>query len=81
MIANLRYAARNGEKIWIGGGEFSGRELTEVADKLEAFDEMVTALRDIKHALAGNKLVNVENSTVHYAYHKAFGAINKAEGK
>lgn len=34
FIANVRHAARNGETIIIGGGEFSPDELLDIADAL-----------------------------------------------
>lgn len=36
FIANLKYAIRNRETVTIGGGEFSGDELKEVAEALVA---------------------------------------------
>jgi hypothetical protein len=34
FIANVRHAARNGETVIIGGGEFSPDELLDIADTL-----------------------------------------------
>jgi hypothetical protein len=35
IIANLRHAARNGETVVIGGGEFGPAELRAAADAIE----------------------------------------------
>lgn len=35
MISNLRYAARNGERVMIGGGEFGPSDLKLAADMME----------------------------------------------
>lgn len=90
MIANLRYAARSGEKVWIGGGQFSGRELTEVADKLEAADDMLEVLKMLfgsnalhsvcRHA-GEDAFGRVKGTWSSIAEEKARAAIAKAEGK
>lgn len=74
MISNIKHAIRNRETVAIGGGEFSPAELQQFVERCEA---LAKALTDIKGALAGNRLVNVGNSTVHYAYHKAVGALEE----
>lgn len=41
--------------------------------------EMLAALTAIMNVLAGNPMVKVGNSTVHYAYMMAKGAVNKVK--
>lgn len=43
MANNLRYAARNSETVWVGGGEFTPEECREVAAQLEAFPGLLAA--------------------------------------
>ena len=43
--------------------------------------ELLRSLVEIKNVLAGNPMVKVGNSTVHYAYMMAKGAINSANAK
>ncbi len=43
--------------------------------------ELLRSLVEIKNVLAGNPMVRVGNSTVHYAYHMAKGAVNKVKAE
>ena len=55
MIENLKHAARNHQVAWIGGGEFSPRELADAARRLEAADDLLAALKDIVGQETPNK--------------------------
>jgi hypothetical protein len=39
LIANLKYAARNGETVTIGGGSFSPEEIKAAVEQYEAMKE------------------------------------------
>ena len=39
FIANLKYAIRNNESVFMGGGEFNKQELQEVLSALEALEQ------------------------------------------
>ncbi len=52
---------------------------TEELQKQNA--EMLRSLLEIRNVLAGNPMVKVGNSTVHYAYHMAKGAINRVKAE
>lgn len=43
--------------------------------------ELLRSLLEIKNVLAGNPMVRVGNSTVHYAYMMAKGAVNKVKAE
>lgn len=53
IAANMRRAARDRQTVEIGGGLFDPAELTAAAGQLEAFPELLAALKNALNVLAG----------------------------
>ncbi len=47
MISNLQYAARNNERVMIGGGEFGPGELKLAAGMLERYYELFDIVKKL----------------------------------
>lgn len=56
-------------------GAHQAKNVMVPVDVLADLIAAVERCKDIRGALAGDRLVNVGNSTVHYAYHKAVAAL------
>ena len=44
IVANLNYAFKNKETVWIGGGSFSPEELKDAAQKIAQRNELLECL-------------------------------------